>query len=51
MRKKYINTVRYFEDNVWKEKQVPTYESAKWFCRFYSEKHGFLSCVIRRDEA
>lgn len=51
MKKKYINIVRYFEYGVWKEKQVQTYERAKWFCKFYEEKNGFLSCRIRRDEA
>jgi hypothetical protein len=49
MRKKYINIVRYFEDGIWKEKLVPTYESAKWFCRFYEDKNGYFSCRIRRE--
>jgi hypothetical protein len=50
IRKKYRNIIRYFESGIWKEKKAETYESAKWFCRFYEEKHGFLSCRIRREE-
>jgi hypothetical protein len=50
MRKTYKNIVRYLEEGIWKEKEVDTYESAKWFCRFYEDKHGFLSCRIRREE-
>ena len=50
MRKAYINFVRYLEGGVWKEKQMPTYEGAKWFCKTYEAKHGSLCCRIRREE-
>lgn len=50
MRKKYSNYIRYLENGIWKEKQVDTYDSAKWFCKLYEKNHGNLSCRIRREE-